>query len=341
MDILKKIYSRIAIYLRLRGSKALFFAAVVLTVLFINGPFITGNGYVQFHQTEGVLHVGPEISTVALQFDTEVNVINYSIQKVAATAAVGESVASVLVKLDKNVEMLPIAIPKELSSAAGSESLAITVVFDSAVPVKLVKAYIGEKEMPVKLFYDKYVRGDAAYMTVRFIREDIAVLVVNLNDSIANYVMTFMVVILIFSVGQALSLGWPLSFTSNKVFEKFIHRKCGTAGLVTVESLEKFALEHLALEPGLKFQQALGPAVGLALTVSSLIAALQPHTKNSSNVSAFMDSLHVAMISTLLGLGIRIGATFSRRFIQKLIARADSMYETLSMEDFWARYKMS
>jgi biopolymer transport protein ExbB/TolQ len=68
--------------------------------------------------------------------------------------------------------------------------------------------------------------------------------------------------------------------------------------------------------------QALGPAVGFILTVSSLVGALHPALRSSNNLDGFLTGIHVAMISTFIGLLLRIIALWGERFNNELYERA-------------------
>jgi biopolymer transport protein ExbB/TolQ len=74
----------------------------------------------------------------------------------------------------------------------------------------------------------------------------------------------------------------------------------------------------------IRFLQALGPALGFILTVSSLVQALHPASLlGSKGLDGFLSGIHVAMISTFLGLLIRIIALEAARVNDELLIRAD------------------
>lgn len=56
------------------------------------------------------------------------------------------------------------------------------------------------------------------------------------------------------------------------------------------------------------FARATGPALGFALTVSSLVAAFSPQFQAEQNAFLFLSALQIAMVGTLMGLLIRIFA---------------------------------
>jgi hypothetical protein len=79
-----------------------------------------------------------------------------------------------------------------------------------------------------------------------------------------------------------------------------------------------------------RFLQVFGPAVGFILTISSLIAALHPSIQKQQDISAFFGSIQVAMVSTFIGLFIRIIGIFSQRANDKLFDRADDYIDKLT-----------
>jgi len=75
-----------------------------------------------------------------------------------------------------------------------------------------------------------------------------------------------------------------------------------------------------------RFLQVSGPAIGFALTISSLIAGLHPSIQKTHDISIFFESIQIAMISTLIGLIIRLIALIAQRVNNKLFFRADETF---------------
>jgi hypothetical protein len=72
--------------------------------------------------------------------------------------------------------------------------------------------------------------------------------------------------------------------------------------------------DFLQTQRRLVFAKNIGPICGFALTVSSLIAALHPVMQIEKDSFSFLSSLQLALVATLVGLGMRLLAEFAIRF---------------------------
>ena len=79
-----------------------------------------------------------------------------------------------------------------------------------------------------------------------------------------------------------------------------------------------------------KYLQALGPAVGFIMTVASLIYSL---SSPKVDIQLLIGGMHVAMVSTFLGLFLRIVALEGERVSVKLLAREMSEIGALSEKE--------
>jgi biopolymer transport protein ExbB/TolQ len=93
----------------------------------------------------------------------------------------------------------------------------------------------------------------------------------------------------------------------------------------SADAFDKYAAHWAQLDKRFQFLQALGPAVGFILTVSSLVEALHPALLTANDLDAFLKGIHVAMIATFVGLLLRLVALEAARVNDKLLARADTL----------------
>jgi len=83
------------------------------------------------------------------------------------------------------------------------------------------------------------------------------------------------------------------------------------------QASDKFAALWLKRDTWFQHLQLLGPALGFLLTVSSLIEALNP-LRSGNDLEGFLAGIHVALISTFLGLLLRLVALEGARVNDKL-----------------------
>jgi biopolymer transport protein ExbB/TolQ len=78
-----------------------------------------------------------------------------------------------------------------------------------------------------------------------------------------------------------------------------------------------------------RYLQAIGPALGFIMTVTSLVQALYPQVTTAHNLDEFFRGIHVALISTFLGLLLRVIALEGARVNDILLRRADLILSEL------------
>lgn len=162
------------------------------------------------------------------------------------------------------------------------------------------------KDLPLRRFFEENVKSSkASYIRLRYIRKDLAKLVFNWNDFVSNWILTGLVAGLSF-LGIRVAL---LEFNTYVCPNRFFRR--------TLENLRRlhpqadggsvfdlFAADCLKRDTLFQYLQLFGPALGFLLTVSSLIEALYP-TRLGNDLEGFLAGIHVALISTFLGLLMR------------------------------------
>jgi hypothetical protein len=165
------------------------------------------------------------------------------------------------------------------------------------------------------------------YVRFRYIREDLAQIIYRWNDDVSNWLLTILVSGMCLFMILLLNMEFK-SFTTDRHFVK---------GL---ESLLKMKIRHSSEQQQIAydrfhdicvkwnsrfiFLQALGPALGFILTVSSLIASLDPATFSGAgtDLDTFLNGIHVAMIATFIGLLLRLLALEAARVNLLLLRRA-------------------
>jgi biopolymer transport protein ExbB/TolQ len=123
-------------------------------------------------------------------------------------------------------------------------------------------------------------------------------------------------------------LGVRASHT-NTGFKKYLVKSLGIKSLSDKEQREtafdEFVAHWSVRDKRFKFYQAIGPAVGFMLTVTSLIQALHPALRVAGDLDGFLNGIHIAMASTFVGLLLRFIALTAARFNDGILTRADKV----------------
>ena len=114
---------------------------------------------------------------------------------------------------------------------------------------------------------------------------------------------------------------------SQKDLESFLNK---TYSLNSKDELNKaqilFAEQYERDDRWYKVLQIMGPAIGFALTISSLIVGLHPRLKEIQNIEIFFETIQIAMISTFIGLSVRILAIALQTSSNKIFIQADDAF---------------
>jgi hypothetical protein len=145
-------------------------------------------------------------------------------------------------------------------------------------------------------------------MRFRMIQDSISDAVLALNSSVGNFIL----------MGMLIGFVWTLSLLGPAFWTRYV---CTEAGLVARANKQAALLAEAGIgiqevvrgaerqvQERLAMAKVLGPACGFLLTVSSLSAALHPAVQGRQDAFQFVSAIQVAVLSTLIGLAIRIAA---------------------------------
>ncbi|HPQ43896.1 MAG TPA: hypothetical protein PKZ42_06665 [Syntrophales bacterium] len=199
-------------------------------------------------------------------------------------------------------------------------------------PTEIINVTIDGQQIDLKEFFDNYIlSGNKTYEDRRYIRESLALLLLKYNDSISNYILTIFTLFFLVTVTNLL-FNCKFILLSNVRFERYINEKYfpdnGESLLPPsniVSAKDNFGMHYVRKDNWLRFLQVLGPAVGFTLTISSLIAALHPSIRELGDIgiSSFFEAIQIAMISTFVGLLIRLTSILHKKLNDKILIRAD------------------
>lgn len=226
-----------------------------------------------------------------------------------------------------DIALLKIAAPKPPDGKAQSY---LVDVFSTSSPTFEVQAIsVDGHAMNLNDFFKSSLRSESEYIRLRYIRRPLANVIFRWNDPVSNIVLTLMFMGIVWLLFLMLQMEWSAYLRSDQSFRGYLDKKFGVGkvGFQDKEAYDKYVNHWAEWDTWYRFFQALGPALGFILTVSSLIQALNPVVLGANNLDAFLRGIHVAMVATFIGLLLRIVALESARVNDALLARADLLYE--------------
>jgi biopolymer transport protein ExbB/TolQ len=222
-------------------------------------------------------------------------------------------------------------------AAAGSNQYRINVTIGPTLETEISSVLIDGKRTDLNSFANENIRSRGAqFVKFHYIRKELSEVIYRLNDALSNWILTAMffglVLMLIRLAGMEIL---AYAFGDNR-FRKHLIKKLNVKELVATphnrKAFEKYIAEWHKRDYHLRFLQALGPAVGFILTVSSLVQALHPATRTANDLDSFLTGIHIAMVSTFLGLLMRLIALEASRVNDFLLQRADMQFSDKEAE---------
>jgi hypothetical protein len=209
-------------------------------------------------------------------------------------------------------------IPKQARAPAGPNPVyRVNIQCEAAEHVNINEVRLDGQALPLKSFLEKNVKSkNATYVRFRYIRNDLAKAIYNTNDFVSNWILTIMVMGISFLGIQVVRLEFTTYVVPNRFFRKIL----ASAGNIKEErqrAFDQFATVWLKRDTLFQFLQLLGPALGFILTVSSLVEVLYP-PRMGNDIEGFLAGIHIALISTFLGLAMRLVALEGARINDKL-----------------------
>lgn len=183
---------------------------------------------------------------------------------------------------------------------------------------------LDRKKLLLKEVHQQYLKSAGDYTRIRFIRRDIADLLFLINDHFSNVLMLALVLWILMLMPTLVITEYYVNFAPADKFKAHI------INVVTKESgkndnlWERYTAMWSDAATHFQFAQAVGPALGFLLTVSGLIQAIYPGLGDTRDMDIFLKGLNVALVSTFLGLFLRILALEASRIHYKSLERAEA-----------------
>jgi hypothetical protein len=303
-------------------------AIILASTWYILDPM--GNPYINVPGNRLVFEL-PQFENCVVSFRKPLAITHYVIERpdqpgIGSDTATSRKVTTVGI----NTNSLPINNPEfgRTPTMPGQVNLCLVeIISTSSLNFEIDRISINNNSIDLKLLFEKYLKIKGSYIRFKYVRNDLADLIFNLNDFISNWILTFM----FFGTSCLIcSLTWmeikAYLYSDSKlkshVFKSLNAEKDGKRQ----DAFDIYTAYWAKLDTRFHYLQALGPATGFILTVSSLVQALHPALGATNDLDAFLNGIHIAMISTFIGLLLRIVALEGVRVNNILLERVDLLF---------------
>ena len=341
LGLVSEIMHRVAA--KIRGQSAVIVTCSILlcTFLFIYYPQLADDVSIEFdisaYQVKCRLPKNFKNIEFGFRTETFIGVINEALSADTTRGwtepgAIGKTVSQKIKKL--TVENL---IPPEQRKRHGDTDWVIVgiqfkpLLGELVLPLELIEVKLDEKKVELKTFFEKYLLGsEARYIGQRYVREFVSNLLLRYNDDLTNVLLAaLMFACLSFSVPLIREVQY---FYFHEKYWEHLKKKYGLCHDNTNKIRElqiRYGEDFLKKDSFFRLWQVLGPAFGFVMTISSLIAGLHPSLRATQSINMFFEAIQVAMVSTFVGLLLRIVATIRQHMNDKLFVKADELFATL------------
>jgi hypothetical protein len=323
-----------------KRRSAILISVVITTLFYIFYPTMLDKSAIIVNSNVLILKLPSNFTQITLTFRNQIYISTYSIGRYIPPRASrdvyhGTTVFPVSKALSSIAIDNSIINSKDQVNKLDGFELRITLL--QREDVHIAHVAVNREAVNLKLFFDSYIMNDdKKYRDKNYIREDIAKLLLVYNDEISNFLMTGMTIYL-FPLAIEFTLAC-LRLLRRQHFRNFIIKKYKLSKEITKEQLEyaqsEFSIAFMSKDRRYQFLQIAGPAFGFVLTISSLIVGLHPSLRTESNMAEFFSAIQIAMMSTLIGLTIRIFAILLQKTNNTLFVLADEIFfdvETMSL----------
>ncbi len=265
----------------------------------------------------------PAFKKCELVFSRPVNIQSYNVSNASGTGGFGVH------NLGEQLR-LTIENTNHVKSDSLVEPTIVAVAIGPSVSTEIVHVFLDGAELKLKSFFLNNLKTPAEFLTLRYIRTYLADLILKGNEICSNWILTFMFFFLLLELTRLGEMEYRL-YCPPARFEKHLVQRLDIKDMgnrkARMTALDKYRCEWWELANRMRFLQALGPALGFIMTVSSLVQALHPTNLTSRNLDGFLSGIHVAMIATFLGLLLRLIALEAARANDQLLKRAEIRLE--------------
>ena len=192
----------------------------------------------------------------------------------------------------------------------------IALTFGRRPFLDIRKIEIGQDVYPAQSIGNLLWGTNGTLMKTVLVREVIADKILEYNDSVGNYFMAMLSVVALWLFGRVITTA--VNF-ANAAKRKLDIQKKIQIGISSDTLKDELLTRYWEKERILSFWKIIGPSTGFLLTVSSLAAALHPNIQSDQGAYTFFSSVQVAIISTFIGLAIRLFAHLEITMAQAIL----------------------
>ena len=332
-EFIKGLLLKLIGLVKIRPKFALGAGIILATVLYIYLPYILNGPYIRindrifafelslpFKQCKIYLKKNiaiDESGTLIYPYSSKSNQLTYS-QKLNIIS-------------NTNPIIIDNPLSKEKIESTNADTVKISIKYKDANELDITKVLIddNEKGLNLKTFFENNITSkNKAYRKRQLITEAISTILLHYNISISNFLLTLLTIslfVLFCNLGYKCTIYYliPSNYFADFALKCVSGKPAGDKAHFKDQRIE-YCLKFQEQDIWYRFLQILGPTVGFLLTTSSLIAALNPSLQASRDIKGFFDSIQVAMVSTFIGLLIRLVAMFLQRLNNKMLVRLDN-----------------
>ena len=216
----------------------------------------------------------------------------------------------------------------------------VTVRHRARRPVDFITVRLDGHDVEPKEALLKLTSTDAEVLRARYVQDVLERLLTVGNRGVGNVVVTAMCIVALWQWTALIPrLGFFLSKTAYvKVLNELIAAEANADQPKSqqADAARRRYIDYYHRTTGnQRVWRVLGPALGFLFTVTSLVAGIRPipGTVATTEMGALFSSLQLALISTVVGLAMRIGAMLRLRIEQILMGDAEQFFAAQQMTD--------
>lgn len=313
---------------KVKRSRVICISVILTGLLYICDPFSKPTITINPPSKSFDLELPKDFVKCELIFKKEINIFNYSMALTSEDES-GKHRSLIHQIINQKVISLPInnliANDKTADKDPEAKALRIKILFESSSPLEITTVFIDHKIQDNEDFYLKYLFSDNKKLRkYRYIRRDISNILLRYNDTLSNVILTILTVSLIPLFYEIIRRSYRGYIANN--MEAYLKSEFDLSNEEAINNTQiSYGENHERRESMYRLFQIMGPAIGFTLTISSLIVGLHPSLLEVQNIKIFFETIQVAMVSTFLGLLIRIMAILLQRIDNRLLIQADDI----------------
>jgi hypothetical protein len=309
---------------------AILLSCFILTCLFIYYPIVKGEPIIVVGKRL-LFTINKKFSMCIVQLSEPVDVTSIVIfpdfkqKEMRAISTINRNLKM------KTIDILP--PPQNTIADDRFENVKIEIFYPMFPQAKIEQVIVDGETLSLKKFFDENLKvQDKKYIDKNYIREFISNFIINFNDTISNWTMTFLLFVCGYLVVEMAGY-MMICFGSNKKFENHVTKTSCLASPAENRHIQAakivFSQKCYRRDIWFRFFQIFGPAFGFIFTITSLIAGLHPSAQIGRDVSQFFIAIQIAMTSTFIGLFMRIISMWLQMINNKISDRAELFFQKL------------